>query len=121
MPLEADVVIAVMLFLLPGSLLSCWLGIFDILRSVLQFFSMLTCWFLDSEMEEALLRLPDRARIPGSLPYQGFRRNEYSSSPPTRGDSSTYSRGIYGKWDSRSSARSDRDSDSQSDKDSGYP
>ncbi|XP_057780476.1 uncharacterized protein LOC130999023 [Salvia miltiorrhiza] len=73
---------------------------------------------LSSEMEEALLKLPDRTRIPGSLPYQGFRRNEYSSSPPTRGDTSTYSRGIYGKWDSRSSARSDRDSDSQSDKDS---
>ncbi|KAL1546249.1 hypothetical protein AAHA92_22874 [Salvia divinorum] len=73
---------------------------------------------LSSELEESLLRLPDQTRIPGSLPYQGFRRNEYSSSPPTRGDTSTYSRGIYGKWDSRSSARSDRDSDSQSDKDS---
>ncbi|KAL1549814.1 hypothetical protein AAHA92_17862 [Salvia divinorum] len=67
---------------------------------------------------EELLILPDRTRIPGSLPYQGFRRNEYSSSPPTRGDTSTYSRGIYGKWDSRSSARSDRDINSQPDKDS---
>ncbi|XP_042046309.1 uncharacterized protein LOC121792432 isoform X1 [Salvia splendens] len=73
---------------------------------------------LSSELEEALLRLPDQTRIPGGLPYQGFRRNEYSSSPPTRGDSGTCSRGIYGKWDNRSSARSDRDSDSQSDKDS---
>ncbi|KAG6430184.1 hypothetical protein SASPL_108246 [Salvia splendens] len=67
---------------------------------------------------EELLRLPDRTSIPGRLPYQGFRRNEYSSSPPTRGDTSTYSRGIYGKWDSRSSVRSDRESDSLSDKDS---
>ncbi|XP_042053925.1 uncharacterized protein LOC121798799 [Salvia splendens] len=67
---------------------------------------------------EELLRLPDRTSIPGRLPYQGFRRNEYSSSPPTRGDTNTYSRGIYGKWDGRYSARSDRDSDSQSDKDS---
>lgn len=70
-------------------------------------------------MEEALLRLPDRPRTHGNLPYQGFRRNDYSSSPPTRGDSGTYSRGIYGKWDSRP-ARSDREPDSQSDRDSGY-
>ena len=109
-----------MLLLLLKSVLSCLLGIFDILRSVLKFFSMLTCWFFDSIWGEELLRLPDRTSIPGRLPYQGFRRNEYSSSPPTRGDTSTYSRGIYGKWDSRSSVRSDRDSDSQSDKDSGY-
>lgn len=71
-------------------------------------------------MEEALLRFPDRPRNAGNLPYQGFRRNDYSSSPPTRGDSSTYSRGVYIKWDSRPSLRSDRDPDSQSDRDSGY-
>lgn len=70
-------------------------------------------------MEDALLRIPDRPRIPGSLPLQGFRRNEYASSPPNWGNSGSYSRGIYGKWESRSSARSDRDSDSQSDRDSG--
>lgn len=69
-----------------------------------------------SELDGTLL--PDRQRNTGSLPFQGFRRNEYASSPPTRGDSSTYSRSIYGKWESRSSARSDRDSDSQSDRDS---
>ncbi|KAL3622157.1 hypothetical protein CASFOL_033568 [Castilleja foliolosa] len=73
---------------------------------------------LRSEFEDALIRLPDRPRIPGSLSSQGFRRNDYSASPPTRGDAGNYSRGTYGKWDSRSSLRSDRDSDSQSDKDS---
>ncbi|XWS46143.1 hypothetical protein CRYUN_Cryun14cG0038400 [Craigia yunnanensis] len=55
----------------------------------------------------------DRQRIPGTL--SGYRRNEYSSSPPTRGDSGNYSRGTHGRWDSRSSGRSERDSDSQSD------
>ncbi|GFP91483.1 hypothetical protein PHJA_001292300 [Phtheirospermum japonicum] len=73
---------------------------------------------LRSEFEDALIRLPDRPRIPGSLSSQGFRRNDYSASPPTRGEAGNYSRGIHGKWDSRSSLRSDRDSDSQSDKDS---
>ncbi|XWS35825.1 hypothetical protein CRYUN_Cryun20dG0029200 [Craigia yunnanensis] len=58
----------------------------------------------------------DRQRIPGTL--SGYRRNEYSSSPPTRGDSGNYSRGIHGRWESRSSGRSDKDSDSQSDWDS---
>ncbi|KAK1376185.1 Uro-adherence factor A like [Heracleum sosnowskyi] len=55
---------------------------------------------------------------PGSFPLLSSRRGDYSSSPPTRGDSSNYSRGIYGKWGSRSSGQSDRDSDSQSDRDS---
>ncbi|KAL0428819.1 UNVERIFIED_CONTAM: hypothetical protein Sradi_0507900 [Sesamum radiatum] len=72
-----------------------------------------------SEFEDALLRLPDRPRIPGSLPVHGFRRNEYGSSPPTRGGSGSYPRGTSGKWESRSSGRSDRDSDSQSDRESG--
>ncbi|KAL3814810.1 hypothetical protein ACJIZ3_016078 [Penstemon smallii] len=71
-----------------------------------------------SELKDASQNLPDRPRIPGSLPLQGFRRNEYGSSPPTRGGSGNYSRGNYGKWESRSSGRSDRDTDSQSDKDS---
>ncbi|KAI3449213.1 hypothetical protein Pfo_005878 [Paulownia fortunei] len=70
------------------------------------------------EFEDAMQSIQDRPRIPGSLPLQGFRRNEYGSSPPTGGDSGNYSRGIYGKWESRSSGRSDRDSDSQSDRDS---
>ncbi|CAK7348828.1 unnamed protein product [Dovyalis caffra] len=60
----------------------------------------------------------DRCRIPGSASSQSFRRNDYSSSPPTKGDSINFSRGIHGRWDSRSSGRSDRDSDSQSDWDS---
>ncbi|XP_011092898.1 uncharacterized protein LOC105172966 [Sesamum indicum] len=73
---------------------------------------------LISEFEDALLRLPDRPRIPGSLPVHGFRRIEYGSSPPTRGGSGSYPRGTSGKWGSRSSGRSDRDSDSQSDRES---
>ncbi|KAK4738830.1 hypothetical protein R3W88_002527 [Solanum pinnatisectum] len=71
-----------------------------------------------SELEDTSRGIQDRQKIPGSLPSQGFRRNDYSSSPPTRGDSDGSSRGIYGRWDSRSLGRSDRDSDSQSDKDS---
>ncbi|XP_060218541.1 uncharacterized protein LOC132645538 [Lycium barbarum] len=71
-----------------------------------------------SELEDTSRGMQDRQKIPGSLPSQGLRRNDYSSSPPTRGDSDGNSRGIYGRWESRSSGRSDRDSDSQSDKDS---
>ncbi|KAJ8529223.1 hypothetical protein K7X08_036058 [Anisodus acutangulus] len=71
-----------------------------------------------SELEDISRGIQDRQKIPGSLPSQGFGRNDYSSSPPTRGDSDGNSRGIYGRWESRSSACSDRDSDSQSDKDS---
>ncbi|KAA8516089.1 hypothetical protein F0562_019268 [Nyssa sinensis] len=71
-----------------------------------------------SEFEDSSHNILDRQRIPGSLPGQSFRRSEYGSSPPTRGDSSSYSRGIYGRWENRSSGRGDRDSDSQSDWDS---
>ncbi|KAL6513172.1 hypothetical protein OROGR_020658 [Orobanche gracilis] len=74
---------------------------------------------LKSDLEDALMRIPDRPRIPGSLPFHGFRRNEFGASPPTRVDAGTYSKGNYGKWESRSSMRGDRDRDSQSDKDSG--
>ncbi|KAL6501959.1 hypothetical protein OROGR_027092 [Orobanche gracilis] len=73
---------------------------------------------LKSDLEDALMRIPDRPRIPGSLPFHGFRRNEFGASPPTRVDAGTYSKGNYGKWESRSSMRGDRDCDSQSDKDS---
>ncbi|XP_039000073.1 uncharacterized protein LOC120125786 isoform X2 [Hibiscus syriacus] len=60
----------------------------------------------------------DRQRIPGT--FSGYRHNEYSSSPPTRGESGNYSRGLHGRWDSRSSGKSDRDSDTQSDWDSDH-
>lgn len=66
-----------------------------------------------SEFEGVAQNLPDRPRVPGSLSLQSFRRSEYGSSPPTRGDSNNYSRAAHGRWDSRS-----RDSDSQSDRDS---
>ncbi|KAL6982068.1 hypothetical protein U1Q18_023684 [Sarracenia purpurea var. burkii] len=71
-----------------------------------------------SEFEDASHGIQDRQRIPSSLPFQSYRRTEYGSSPPTKGDSSNYSHGIYGKWDNRSSGRNERDSDSQSDWDS---
>ncbi|KAJ6686520.1 CHORISMATE SYNTHASE [Salix purpurea] len=70
---------------------------------------------LPSEFKDIL---QDRFRIPVSSSSQSSRRNDYSSSPPTRGDSGNFFRGIHGRWDSRSSGRSDRDSDSQSDWDS---
>ncbi|GMI98422.1 Conserved Binding of eIF4E 1 [Hibiscus trionum] len=60
----------------------------------------------------------DRQRIPAT--FSGYRRNEYSSSPPTRGESGNYSRGIHGRWDSCSSGKSDRDSDTQSDLDADH-
>lgn len=69
-----------------------------------------------SEFEDAS---QDRQRTSGGLSLNSFRRNEYGSSPPTRGDSTGYNRGIQGRWESRSSGRSDRESDSQSDWDSG--
>ncbi|KAB5527133.1 hypothetical protein DKX38_020980 [Salix brachista] len=78
------------------------------------------CKNLPSGFDQSLLSefedtSQDRYRIPGSASSQSYRANDYSSSPPTRGDSSNFSRGIHGRWDSRSSGRSDRDSDSQSD------
>ena len=74
---------------------------------------------LISEFEDAFQGIQDWPRIHGSVPFQSYRRTDYSSSPPTKGDSSSYSQGIYGKWDSRSSGRSERDTDPQSDWDSG--
>lgn len=71
-----------------------------------------------SEFEDASYGMQDRQRVPGSSPLLSYRRTEYSSSPPFKGDSSNYSRGTYGKWDSYSSGRSERDSDSKSDWDS---
>lgn len=81
------------------------------------------CKRLPSDFDQSLLSefedtSQDRQRISGNAPLHGFRRNEYGSSPPTRGELGNYSRGIHGRWDNRSSGRSDRDSDSQSDWDS---
>lgn len=69
-----------------------------------------------SEFEDASL---ERPRILGGLSSQGFRRNEYGSSPPTRGELGNFGQGIHGRWDSRSSGRTEKDVDSQSDRDSG--
>ncbi|XP_019460616.1 PREDICTED: uncharacterized protein LOC109360290 isoform X3 [Lupinus angustifolius] len=70
---------------------------------------------LSSEFKDALV---DRHRSIGGLSTHSFRRNEYSSSPPTRGDTNSFLRGTHGKWDSRSSGRSDKDIDSQSEQES---
>ncbi|KAK9147406.1 hypothetical protein Scep_006163 [Stephania cephalantha] len=70
-----------------------------------------------SEFEEASNSVPERPRIPGSLSSQNFRRGEYGSSPPTRGDSANYSRE---RWDTHSSGSNDKDGDSQSDRDSDF-
>ncbi|PON68048.1 chorismate synthase [Parasponia andersonii] len=60
----------------------------------------------------------DRQRTTGGLSLNSFRRIEYGSSPPTRGDLPNNNRGIHGRWEGRSSGKSDRESDSQSDWDS---
>lgn len=78
--------------------------------------NLMWCVFWVSEFEDAS---QDRQRISGGLSSNIFRRSEYGSSPPTRGDAPGFSRGIHGRWESRSSGRSDRDNDSQSDWDSG--
>ncbi|XP_071722886.1 uncharacterized protein [Rutidosis leptorrhynchoides] len=57
-----------------------------------------------SEFEDAPASV-ERPRIGGGPSLHGFRRNDYSSSPPTRGDSGSYSRGVHGRWDTRSSGR----------------
>ncbi|XP_022147304.1 uncharacterized protein LOC111016288 isoform X2 [Momordica charantia] len=68
-----------------------------------------------SEFEDASY---DRQRISGGLSLNSFRRNEYGSSPPSRAEANNYSRRIHGKREVHSSGRSDKDSDSQSDRDS---
>ncbi|XP_022025660.1 uncharacterized protein LOC110926212 isoform X3 [Helianthus annuus] len=79
------------------------------------------CKKLPSGFDQSILRefeensIQDRPRAHGNSALQGFRRNDYSSSPPTRGDSSNFSRGGYGRWDNRSTGWSDKDGDSQSD------
>ncbi|XP_010427558.1 PREDICTED: uncharacterized protein LOC104712360 isoform X1 [Camelina sativa] len=79
---------------------------------------------LPGEFDEALLLdfedpSPERVRISGDFSSHGFRRNDYSSSPPTRGELGSNSRGIHGRWEGRSGGWNDKDSDSQSDRDSG--
>ncbi|XP_044494850.1 uncharacterized protein LOC123217788 [Mangifera indica] len=90
---------------------------------LLSFSELDICKKLPSGLDPSLLSESedapgDRQKTPSGLSLHSFRRNEYGSSPPTRGESGNFSRGIHGRWDSRSSGRSDRDSDSQSDWDS---
>ncbi|KAK1425164.1 hypothetical protein QVD17_20510 [Tagetes erecta] len=81
------------------------------------------CKSLPSGFDQSILRefeeniIQERSRTHGNSPLQGLRRNDYSSSPPTRDDSSNLSRGAYGRWDKRSSGWGDKDGDSQSDLD----
>ncbi|CAI9768880.1 unnamed protein product [Fraxinus pennsylvanica] len=71
-----------------------------------------------SEFDDGLQSIHDRPRMSENLSSQGFRRNEYGSSPITRGDSDSYSRGIYGRRGSQLSGQNDQDSDSKSSRDS---
>ncbi|PWA72988.1 hypothetical protein CTI12_AA265260 [Artemisia annua] len=91
---------------------------------LLSFGELETCKGLPSGFDHSILSeledssVQERQRPHSNLPLQSFRRNDYSSSPPTRGDY----RG-YGRWESRSSGWSekdgDRDSQSEADQDSG--
>uniref|UniRef100_A0A2P2LWL8 Uncharacterized protein LOC105642935 isoform X2 n=1 Tax=Rhizophora mucronata TaxID=61149 RepID=A0A2P2LWL8_RHIMU len=90
---------------------------------LLSFSELDVCKRLPSGFDKSLLSefedtSQDRFRSSGSLSSQGFRHNEYGSSPPSRGDISNYSWASHGRWDSRFSRKSDWDSDSQSDRDS---
>ncbi|GAB2291038.1 hypothetical protein Dimus_025294 [Dionaea muscipula] len=60
----------------------------------------------------------DRPRVPCTSSLQGFRRSDYGSSPPTKGDVGNYSRATH-RWDSRSNGQSETDSQSDKDSDSG--
>ncbi|KAG2331103.1 hypothetical protein Bca52824_002283 [Brassica carinata] len=77
---------------------------------------------LPTEFNDLLFRdsegpSPERPRISG-----GLRRNDYSSSPPTRGEFGGNSRGTHGRWEGRSGGWNDKDSDSShSDRDPGEP
>ncbi|GAA0169485.1 hypothetical protein LIER_23962 [Lithospermum erythrorhizon] len=71
-----------------------------------------------SEFEDAFHKVQERERAFVGSQFPGYKRSDYSSSPPTRGDSGTYSRSSFGRWDTHSSGRSDRGSDSHSDRDS---
>ncbi|KAL9228903.1 hypothetical protein vseg_004433 [Gypsophila vaccaria] len=55
----------------------------------------------------------DRPRVLGNSSLQGFRRSDYGLSPPTRADLANNFRGVQ-RWDSRSSTKTEGDSDSES-------
>lgn len=75
------------------------------------------CKKLPNGFDESLLSdfdcIPERQRALGSSSLQGFKRTDYGTSVPAKGDAGNYSRGL-NRWDSRSSVRSDTDSDSES-------
>ncbi|XP_047333957.1 uncharacterized protein LOC124937696 isoform X2 [Impatiens glandulifera] len=60
----------------------------------------------------------DKQRNHGNFPLQSLQRNEYGSSPPARGDSNNYTKGIYGKRDNHSGSWNDKDTHLQSERDS---
>ncbi|KAL9245381.1 hypothetical protein vseg_019042 [Gypsophila vaccaria] len=77
------------------------------------------CKKLPTDFDEALLSEfhdtsnLERARALRTSFSQGFRRTDYGSSPPTRGESGSHSLGLQ-RWDSRSSGKSEGDSDTDS-------
>ncbi|KAJ0229940.1 Uncharacterized protein HA466_0311730 [Hirschfeldia incana] len=78
---------------------------------------------LPSKFNDLLLRCdsqdpsPEPHRTSGDFISHGLRRNDYSSSPPTRGEFGGNSRGSHGRWEGRSGGWNDKDSDSLSDRD----
>uniref|UniRef100_A0A1J3K2D3 Uncharacterized protein n=1 Tax=Noccaea caerulescens TaxID=107243 RepID=A0A1J3K2D3_NOCCA len=75
-----------------------------------------------SEFNDLLLRdsedpSPERLKISGDFSSHSLRRNDYSASPPTRGELGSNSRGIHGRWEGRSGGWNDKDGDSHSDRD----
>lgn len=72
--------------------------------------------YLSSDSEDPS---PERLRISGDFSSHSLRRNDYSSSPPTRGELGSNSRGIHGRWEGRSGGWNDKDGDSHSDRDPG--
>ncbi|KAJ4910282.1 hypothetical protein Rs2_04903 [Raphanus sativus] len=77
---------------------------------------------LPSEFNDLLLR-DSQDPSPGDFVTHGLRRNDYSSSPPTRarGEFGSNSRGSHGRWEGRSGGWTDKDADSHSDRDPGEP
>ncbi|CAH8318665.1 unnamed protein product [Eruca vesicaria subsp. sativa] len=64
---------------------------------------------------------PERHKISVDFASHGLKRSDYSSSPPTRGEFGSNSRGGRGRWEGRSGGWNDKDSDSHSHRDPGEP
>lgn len=71
----------------------------------------------DSEFGDASGNTFERQRHLGGLSLQSSKRGEYGSLLPNRSEgSSSFARGNQGRWDTRSTGSSEKDGDSQSDR-----